>query len=344
MKLALLISAATLACALGCGSEGSGSDSSGGSSGVGGATSSGGATTTSGGSGSSSGGSGSGTGGATGGTGSASGGSSATGGGSATGGSNGSGGTSGDNAAALARVAEFITKLPDWAQANIGSEDLKNQIIDAIVKSCIEFAPPGDEWQIYCEAQIASSMLKESSYQQELVVTDGYATRDVSGTPANDPTIGFLQVRFSSTVSDYNALGPLDKMQRIGCDFQDFGHDTSDQNFWAVTGPTANLTFMETPACNIGLATWYYYYNATGNGDANNPTYLYQYCQGNGVPANLIIGLLSHLRGPGGAHQEPTATDPYVVAIKDQFQVFLGTVDPDPFTIELSPDTTKYCR
>jgi hypothetical protein len=259
---------------------------------------------------------------------------------SGSGATGGSGGTADPDAAA--RVSGWIDQLPDYAHTNMGGN--KDAIVDAVVKSCIEFAPPGDEWQIYCEAQLTASMLKESSYTPDLVVMDGYATREVEGQAGTDGTMGLLQVRFSSTVNDYNSFGPLDAMSRIGCEFPAFGHENDGGNslFWTVTGPTDNLAFMHSIPCNIGLATWYYYYAATGNGAP--PIYVYQYCNGEGVAADLVTGLLSHLRGPGGAKDEPTDSDPYVTEIKTWFDMFVGAVEPHPFRLPLSPNPGQYCR
>jgi hypothetical protein len=100
---------------------------------------------------------------------------------------------------------------------------------------------------------------------------------------------------------------------------------------------------MQDVACNIGLATWYYFINATGNG-GSTATYAYQYCQGTGTAGTMVIGLLSHLQGPGFT-RPPDASNSYVTGIKGRFTSLLGGTlpSPDPFTQSLSPETSKYC-
>ena len=180
----------------------------------------------------------------------------------------GGGGGGGTDAAAVARVTGWIAELP-YGQQNLTPSD-RTDIVDAIIKSCTEFGPPGADWQTYCQAILVGAILKESSYDPSEVVTDSYATRAVTGGTAKDPTVGLLQIRFSSTVNDYNTYGPLSSMAAIGCQFPDFGHasESGDSDFWAITGPTNNLAFMQSIPCNIGLAAWYYFINATGNGGA----------------------------------------------------------------------------
>jgi len=185
----------------------------------------------------------------------------------------------------------------------------------------------------------------ESSYNPSASNLDDYGRRSLSaGGTANDPVVGLLQIRFSSTVQDYNYYGPLDKMAAIGCSWpaELSGHAT-DETFWATSGGTTYLAFMQDVACNIGLATWYYFVNATGNG-GSTATYAYQYCQGQGTAGTLVIGLLSHLQGPGFA-RPADASNTYVTGIKGRFTSLLGGTlpSPDPFTQSLSPEPSKYC-
>jgi hypothetical protein len=162
--------------------------------------------------------------------------------------------------------------------------------------------------------------------------------------PANDPTVGLLQVRFSSTVQDYNSYGPLDKMAAIGCAWPAaLQSQASGSSFWTTAGATTYLSFMQDVACNIGLATWYYFINATGNG-GSSAIYAGPYCQGKGVAGTMVVGLLSHLMGPAGAHP-PDPNNSYVTGIKARFTKLLGGLpSPDPFAAALSPEPAKYCR
>ena len=59
---------------------------------------------------------------------------------------------------------------------------------------------------------------------------------------------------------------------------------------------------MQDVSCNIALASWYYFYNATGNGGPN-AVYISNYCAGNGIAGTMVTGLLSHLLG--GAYPRP---------------------------------------
>ena len=57
----------------------------------------------------------------------------------------------------------------------------------------------------------------------------------------------------------------------------------------------------------------------------------------------MVIGLLSHLDGPGFTRPADPTT-PYVVEIKGWFTALLGGLpSPDPFTQTLVPQTTTYC-
>ena len=74
------------------------------------------------------------------------------------------------------------------------------------------------DWLRKCEAVLTSAIVAESSYTPTSVVVDSYATRTVGGVTANDPTVGLLQIRFSSTVHDYNYFGSLPKMAMVAAD------------------------------------------------------------------------------------------------------------------------------
>jgi hypothetical protein len=146
-------------------------------------------------------------------------------------------------------------------------------------------------------------------------------------------------------VNDFNYYGPLSKMAGIGCAWPaGLATHANDPVFWATAGGKTYTSWMQTPACNIALATWYYFENATGNG-GQTPIYTYQYCKGQGIAGDMVIGLLSHLEGPGFP-RPPDATNPYVTGIKSRFVTLIGGTlpSPDPFTESLVPEVTKYCK
>ncbi len=228
---------------------------------------------------------------------------------------------------AAARVSGFIDTLP-WGPETIDAAGKREELVDAIIKTCTEFAPPGDDWQVWCQTFLVAAACRESSLDVTSVNGDG-----------NDPVVGLLQDRFSSTVQDYDNFGNKAALERIGCEWPDFsGVDWSNDGIeW--------VEWLQGVRCNIALGAWYYFINATGNGDP--PCYAYQYCQGQGTGANLVVGMLSHLRGPAGANYDPN--DPfagtYVEWIKDWFDDMISDVpDPHPFIIDLEPNHLQYCE
>jgi hypothetical protein len=271
-----------------------------------------------------------------------------------TGGTSAGGGGGGADPGETARVSGWLTNkasgLPDYAYTNIAKNFATpaalGVLAHAIVTTCAEFAPSEANWTLYCEAVLSSAIVAESSYDPSEDVTDSYATRDLGGgTLANDPTVGLLQIRFSSTVQDYNGYGSFEKMAAIGCTWpSELETGTHDAIFWGTQGgTTAYLNFMKDPSCNIGLAGFYYFTNATGNGGPN-ATYTDAYCKGNGIAGTMIIGLLSHLEGPGFA-RPADPTNAYVTGIKTRFAALLGGLpSPDPFTESLMPEPSRYCR
>jgi hypothetical protein len=263
-----------------------------------------------------------------------------------------------------ATVSSYLDSLPYGDPT--GTE--RSQIIDAILKSCYEFGPPPSDtgWQPqYCWAHLVAAIEKESSYGASENVLDSYGMRTVTvngaSETASDPTIGLLQIRFSSTVHDFAGQGPLDRLACIGCTFPStfasHKSESGDSDFWAVSGPTQNLALMESVACNVGMGAWYYYTYATGNGNPAQVTYLSQYCGGQGTAANLITGLRSHLEGPAAANgvvADMTALAAlqssddnaykYVTSIKGWFDTMVGAVSgTHPFFIPLAPQTVQYC-
>jgi hypothetical protein len=296
------------------------------------------------------------------------------GGGAGTTGDQGTGGMAGTTASACSgsaadptaatTVSGYLDTLPYGDPT--GTE--RSQVIDAILKSCYEFGPPSTDagWQPqYCWAHLVAAIEKESSYGASEDVLDSYGMRTVTvsgaSETANDPTIGLLQIRFSSTVHDFAGQGPQDRLACIGCTFPStfasHQSESGDSDFWAVSGPTQNLTLMESVACNVGMGAWYYYTYATGNGNPAQVTYLSQYCSGQGTAANLITGLRSHLEGPAAANGVvanmaalaalQTSDDNaymYVTAIKGWFDTMVGSVTgTHPFFIPLAPQIVQYC-
>ncbi len=262
-------------------------------------------------------------------------------------------------AAEVTRVANWLSNsksgLENYAYTNIDMYfpvgDKRDRLVNSIVGACAAFAPPLPDWAMYCEAIVTSQIVSESSYVpgnptpgppgSPSVVYDSYSTQN----GANDPTVGLLQIRFSSTVHDYNYYGPLAKIAAIGCDWPAGLAGQADKpSFWTTSGGTvANLTFMEDPACNIPLAAWYVLMNATGNGGAN-AVYAADYCAGKGIAGNVVDGLLSHLDGP--SYPRPAdASNAYPAGIKTRFVKLLGGLpSPDPFGVTLSPSVSQYCK
>jgi hypothetical protein len=260
--------------------------------------------------------------------------------------------------------------LPGYAYTNITKNFPAGPAFDrlacSIAMSCVEWAPMEINWLRQCEAVLTSAIVAESSYVPSEVVNDTYSTRSLSdGTKATDPTVGLLQIRFSSTVHDFNYYGPMAKMTAIGCSWPAaLTTQTDSQDFWATQGATTYLAFMQDVACNIGLASWYYFYNATGNGGAS-AVYIAQYCAGNGTGGTMVEGLLSHLEG--GAYPRPADdTNAYPWGIEccscgnpsgctctgctGRFASLMGIgtsasrPSPDPFLQTLAPEPSKYCK
>jgi hypothetical protein len=259
--------------------------------------------------------------------------------------------------------------LPAYAYNNIRTNfpagAAFNKLACTIAMSCVEFAPKETDWLRKCEAVLTSAIVAESSYIPTEVVVDAYATRAVGNVTANDPTVGLLQIRFSSTVHDYNYFGSLPKMAAIGCTWPTaLAAQADTQAFWATAGGTTYLSFMQDVSCNIALASWYYFYNATGNGGAS-ALYISNYCAGNGVAGTMVTGLLSHLLG-GTYPRPPDANNAYPWGIEccaggnpssttctgctGRVAAFMGIgtssarPTPDPFQEQLVPEVTKYCK
>jgi hypothetical protein len=231
--------------------------------------------------------------------------------------------------------------------------------------SCREFAPMETNWLRKCEALVTSAIVAESSYNPASVVNDTYSMRQVGGMTANDPTVGLLQIRFSSTVHDYNYYGPMAKMTSIGCSWPAALSSQADNaTFWATAGGTTYLAFQQDVACNVGLATWYYFYNATGNG-GSSAVWISDYCAGRGIAGNMVVGLISHLMGGNFARPaDPNNAYPWGIeccacgnpsicsctGCTGRFASLMGIgttssrPNPDPFQESLAPQVSKYCR
>ncbi len=298
----------------------------------------------------------------------------------ASGSSGGAGGGTGATACPGADAAEFAlvsgwldnttTKgaLPAYAYSNIlqnfPAGAAFNKLACSIAMSCVEFAPMEANWLRKCEAVLTSAIVAESSYTPSSDVVDPYATRTVETVTANDPTVGLLQIRFSSTVHDYNYYGPLPKIAAIGCAWPaGLSSQPDTDTWWATQGGVSYVPFMQDISCNIGLAAWYYFYNATGNGGAN-AVYISDYCAGHGTAGTMVDGLLSHLMG-GGYPRPADANNAYPWGIEccaggspsdttctgctGRFAAFMGIgtsaarPSPDPFQEQLAPETAKYC-
>lgn len=253
--------------------------------------------------------------------------------------------TAASDPTAAATVGSYLDKIRSGAPTG----SLRTQVIDAVVRACDAFAPTGAGWQRrYCWAHLTSEILKESTFRPTVSVTDAYATRAIGSQTANDPTVGLMQIRFSSVVHDFVAKGPADRLACIGCTLPSSltAHvsETGNSSFWAVTGPSANRDLVEDVACNIGFGAWYVYLNATGNGSASKPTYVADYCAGQGTAANLVTGLRTFLEGPSAVHGFVEGNS-YVSAIKSTFDTMVGTVTgTHPFYLTLSPSRSTYCR
>jgi hypothetical protein len=271
----------------------------------------------------------------------------------------GCGGTQADPSGA-ALVEADIDTLPFGKPTGAG----RAEVVDAILRTCELFTPTNAGFtKKHCYAHLVSAILKESSYDANLTEVDTYGKRAIGAQKANDPIVGLLQIRFSATVRDYAGLGHLDKLSCIGCDMPkelvDKKEESNDSAFWAVTGPTKYMSLMTKRACNVAFGAWYYYVNATGNGNASKTTYPFQYC-GNvtPTPATLVTGLRSHLMGSDigrgaittmagvNALQNTDGTSfEYVTQIKQRFDGAIGAVNgTHPFFVLLQPEKAKYCR
>ncbi len=236
-------------------------------------------------------------------------------------GGDGLGGTPPIDPEASSAINACMDLLP-WGASDM-SEEERAPIIAAIINVCAEFAPPGAEWQTYCQMFLVGAINAESSYQ----VNAG------SVGAGDDPTIGLLQIRFSSTVRDFADFGPVDAMERIGCDF---GTVTSTDSY-ATKGE-----MMLDVTCNIALGTWYYFIFGSGNG-GSDVVWVYEYCRGGGSTGSLHIGMACHLMGAEAAHSSIEGADSYYDTIKGWFDPCVTYSGTHPFELPIEPDRAKYC-
>ncbi len=221
----------------------------------------------------------------------------------------------------MAAINACMDQLP-WGAPDLSAGE-RAPIVEAIIRTCAEFAPPGEEWQQYCQMFLVAAINAESSY-------DAMAGTLGAG---EDPTIGLLQIRFSSTVVDFAGYGPVDALERIGCDF---GTVTSSDSY-ATKGE-----MMRDVACNIAIGAWYYFIFGSGNG-GDTAVWVWGYCQGNGVTGNLHIGMACHLMGAEAAHSSLSGADFYYNQIKEWFDPCVTYTGTHPFERPLEPDIAKYC-
>lgn len=275
------------------------------------------------------------------------------------GGGSGCGGRDADPAAA-ATLDGYIGKLQNAPK----DAAFRGEVVDAILRSCAAFGPSKNSafTREHCWALLAASISKESSYKPEVSVKDGYGTRAIGSQKANDPVVGLLQIRFSSTVHEMVAIGNRERLACVGCAIPDaivaHASEGGSTPYWAVTGPSENMALMQNVACNVGMGSWFYFVHATGNGNAAKVTYPDAYCKGEGTAGNAITGLLSHLMGSEGGRgvvADQAALEAlrgknaggygYVTEIKTLFESMVGPpAAASPFFAALSPDTTMYCR
>lgn len=217
-----------------------------------------------------------------------------------------------------------MDRLP-WGAVDMSAEE-RAPIVTAIINACAEFAPPGPEWQTYCQMFLVAAINAESSYDV-LAGTSG---------AGDDPTIGLLQIRFSSTIRDFADYGPFDALERAGCDF---GTVTSEDSYATKADQMVDVN------CNVAIGTWYYFIFGSGNGGPD-VVWVYEYCRGGGggVAGNLHIGMACHLMGAEAAHSSMSGADYYYDTIKGWFDPCVTYSGTHPFELPIEPDTDQYCR
>ncbi len=230
-----------------------------------------------------------------------------------------------------ARVSGYIDVLP-WGQEALDNAGKRDEFIEAVIRACAEFAPPDEDWQIWCQAFLVAAACRESSLDVGLVHWD-----------IPDPPVGLFQIRFGCSVREFDKYGKKEALERIGCEWPDFSGLSDDD--WAE--PTLEqIKWMQNVECNVGIGAWVYFLMASGNGAP--PYYVHNYCAGEGTPGNLVIGMLDYFIGPGGStnfNEDDPYSHPYVAPIKEYFDLMITpTPDPHPFIRKFETSPCQHCE
>jgi len=170
---------------------------------------------------------------------------------------------------------------------------------------------------------LVSAINAESSYDTKAGTTG-------AGT---EPSVGLLQIRFSSVVRDFADYSPVNTLTRIGCNI---GTVTSGDSY-ATKG-----AMMVDVNCNVAIGAWYYFIFASGNG-GSSVVWVEKYCRGGGVAGNLHIGMASFLMGGDAAHSSLSGANYYYNELKGWFEPCVTHSGTHPFELPIQPDTAKYC-
>jgi hypothetical protein len=149
-----------------------------------------------------------------------------------------------------------------------------------------------------------------------------------------DPSVGLLQIRFSSVVRDFADYGPVNTLTRIGCNF---GTVTSSDSYATKSSMMVDVT------CNVAIAAWYFFIFASGNGGPS-VVWVSDYCSGGGIAGNLHIGMACFLSGGEAAHSSLSGADWYYNQVKGWFDQCVTYSGTHPFELTIQPDKKKYCK
>jgi hypothetical protein len=220
---------------------------------------------------------------------------------------------------AAAAIEACMLQLP-WGAPALTAEE-RAPIIHAIINTCVEFAPPGAEWQQWCQMFLVAAINAESSYDV------------LANATGDNPAVGLMQITFTSTVVDFADYGPVDALERVGCDF---GTVTDSDSF------STKREMMIDPYCNVALGAWYNFIFGSGNG-GDEAVWVWAYCQGGGVAGNLHIGMACHLMGAEAAHSSLEGADFYYNQIVEWVEPCITYDGTHPFERTIEPDMGKYC-
>lgn len=232
-----------------------------------------------------------------------------------------SGGTTSVDPSVSAAISACIDKLPYGG--NLLSAAERAPIITAIINTCSVFAPPGANWQTWCQMFLVGAINAESSFNTHAGATGA----------SGDPSVGLLQIRFSSVVTDFANYGPIDTLTRIGCSF---GTVTSSDSYATQSAMMLDVN------CNIAIGAWYYFIFASGNGGSTS-VWVDQYCAGGGIAGTLHIGMACFLMGADAAHSSLSGAAYYYNEIKGWFDPCVTYTGTHPFELPIQPDTSQYC-